>query len=107
MIHGDDSQSFVVICVTLLAIHQVGITSEKNNSSKDQAWYAEFLIEINLKILLRKTGERLIFKIAFMSLHIAPGASFTKLVCVSDVTFGNFLIRNTYNFVQQCNSFYF
>jgi hypothetical protein len=35
-----------------------------------QAWYAEFLLEIDLKILLRKTGARLIFKIALTSLHI-------------------------------------
>jgi hypothetical protein len=34
-----------------------------------QAWYAEFL----LKILLRKTGARLNFKIALLSLHIYPG----------------------------------
>jgi hypothetical protein len=37
------------------------------------AWYAEFLLEIDLKILLRKTGARLIFKIALISLHIDPG----------------------------------
>jgi hypothetical protein len=30
-----------------------------------------------------------------------PGASFTKLTCVSDVTFGNFFIQNTINFLQQ------
>jgi hypothetical protein len=42
----------------------------------NQAWYAEFLLEINLKILLRKTGARLNFKIALVSLHIDPG-----LVC--------------------------
>ncbi len=34
-----------------------------------------------------------------------PGASFTKLTCVSDVTLGNFLLCNTYNYAQQCNSF--
>jgi hypothetical protein len=44
------------------------------------AWYAEFLLEVDLKILLRKTGARLIFKIALISLHIDPaGASFTML----------------------------
>jgi hypothetical protein len=37
------------------------------------AWYAEFLLEIDLKILLRKTGARLIFKIALISLHFDPG----------------------------------
>jgi hypothetical protein len=37
---------------------------------EDQAWYAEFLLEIDLKILLR---ARLIFKIALMSLQIDPG----------------------------------
>jgi hypothetical protein len=36
------------------------------------AWYAEFLLEIDLKILLKKTGARLIFKIALISLHIDP-----------------------------------
>jgi hypothetical protein len=36
------------------------------------AWYAEFLLEIDLKILLRKIGARLIFKIALISLHIDP-----------------------------------
>jgi hypothetical protein len=39
--------------------------------SNSQAWYAEFLLEIDLKILPRKTGARLIFKIALMSLHVA------------------------------------
>jgi hypothetical protein len=41
--------------------------------SKDQAWYAEFLLEIDLKILLRKTGVRLNFKITLISLHMDPG----------------------------------
>jgi hypothetical protein len=41
----------------------------------DQAWYAEFLLEIDLKILLRKTEARLIFKIIRTSLHIDPGAA--------------------------------
>jgi hypothetical protein len=36
------------------------------------AWYAEFLLEIDLKILLRKTGARLSFKIALLSLHVDP-----------------------------------
>jgi hypothetical protein len=37
------------------------------------AWYAEFLLEIDLNILLRKTGARLNFKMALISLHIHPG----------------------------------
>ncbi len=37
-----------------------------------QASYAEFLLEIDLKILLRKTGARLNFKIELISLHIDP-----------------------------------
>jgi hypothetical protein len=37
-----------------------------------QAWYAEFLLEINIKALLRKTAARLVFKIALMFLHIDP-----------------------------------
>jgi hypothetical protein len=37
---------------------------------KYQAWYAEFLLEIDLKTLLRKTGARLNFKIALISLHL-------------------------------------
>jgi hypothetical protein len=36
------------------------------------AWYAEFLLNIDLKILLRKTEARLNFKIALISLHIDP-----------------------------------
>jgi hypothetical protein len=36
------------------------------------AWYAEFLLEIDLKILIIKTGARLNFKIALTSLHIWP-----------------------------------
>jgi hypothetical protein len=40
--------------------------------NKDEAWYAEFLLEMDLKILLRKIGARLIFKIALISLHIDP-----------------------------------
>jgi hypothetical protein len=47
-------------------------TQDLFNRFQDQAWYAEFLLEINLKILLRKTGARLNFKIALMSLHIDP-----------------------------------
>jgi hypothetical protein len=43
------------------------------------AWYAEFLLEIDLKILLRKTRARLNFKVALISLHIDPDASFTVL----------------------------
>jgi hypothetical protein len=39
----------------------------------DLAWYAKFLLEIDLKVLLRKTGARLNFKIALISLHIDPG----------------------------------
>jgi hypothetical protein len=39
----------------------------------NQAWYAELLLEINLKILLRKTGARLNFKIALIFLHIDLG----------------------------------
>jgi hypothetical protein len=34
--------------------------------------HAEFLLEIDLKILLRKTGARLNFKIALTSLHTEP-----------------------------------
>jgi hypothetical protein len=39
---------------------------------------AEFLLEINLKILLRKTGARLKFKIALISLHIDPEPIFEE-----------------------------
>jgi hypothetical protein len=39
---------------------------------RDLAWYAEFLLELDLKILLRKTGTRLIFKIILLFLHIDP-----------------------------------
>jgi hypothetical protein len=38
----------------------------------DLGSYTEFLLEINLKILLRKPGARLIFKIALIYLHIDP-----------------------------------
>jgi hypothetical protein len=46
---------------------------------KDQllAGYEEFLLEIDLKILLRKTGARLNFKIALISLNTGPG-----LICL-------------------------
>jgi hypothetical protein len=39
------------------------------------SWYAEFLREIDLKILLRKTVARLNFKITLMSLQIDPDAN--------------------------------
>jgi hypothetical protein len=42
-------------------------------------WYSIILLEIDLKILLRKTGARLNFKIALISLHIDPGIN-----CVAD-----------------------
>jgi hypothetical protein len=38
-----------------------------------QFWFAEFLLKMDLKILLRKTGARSNFKIALVSLHIDPG----------------------------------
>jgi hypothetical protein len=41
-------------------------------------WCAEFLLEIDLKILLRKTGARLIFKIALISLHVDSGTNIQK-----------------------------
>jgi hypothetical protein len=41
-----------------------------------QAWYAEFLLEIELKILLRKTGARLNFKIALIYLCILTSSKF-------------------------------
>jgi hypothetical protein len=36
----------------------------------EAAWYAEFLLEINGKILLRKTAVRLKFNITLINLHI-------------------------------------
>jgi hypothetical protein len=33
------------------------------------------------------------------------GPSFTKLTCVSDLSFGDFILWNTYNFLKQCNKF--
>jgi hypothetical protein len=47
-----------------------------SNYSGDQAWYAEFLLEIDLKILLRKTEARLNLRIAPISFHFDP-----RLVC--------------------------
>jgi hypothetical protein len=46
------------------------------------AWYAELLLEMNLKILLRKTGARLNFKIALKSLHIDPAIKLSQEVVV-------------------------
>ncbi len=40
------------------------------------AWYAEFLLEIDLNIIIRKTAERLNFKIALISLHIDTDVSY-------------------------------
>jgi hypothetical protein len=37
-----------------------------------RAWYAEFLLEVDLKILLRQTEAGLNFKISLISLHIDP-----------------------------------
>jgi hypothetical protein len=37
------------------------------------AWYAEFLLEIDLEILPRKNGERLNLKIELISLYIDLG----------------------------------
>jgi hypothetical protein len=55
----------------------------------DLAWYAEFILEINLKILLRKTGARLNFKIALISLHIDPGPTSNISSCEkSSIFFG-------------------
>ncbi len=48
-------------------------------ATHNQARYAEFLLENDLQILLRKTGARLTLAIKLISLHIDPGASFTLL----------------------------
>ncbi len=37
-----------------------------------QGWYAEFMLEIDLEVLLRKTGARLNLKIDLIFLHINP-----------------------------------
>jgi hypothetical protein len=42
---------------------------------RHQAWYAEFLLEIDLKYSLIKTGARLNLKIKLISLHIGPDPS--------------------------------
>jgi hypothetical protein len=42
------------------------------------AWYAEFLVEIDLKNLLRKTVTRFNLKIILISLHIDPGLVFDR-----------------------------
>jgi hypothetical protein len=44
---------------------------------QDQARHAEFLLEINLKILLSKAGARLSLKTGLLSLPIDPGVPFT------------------------------
>jgi hypothetical protein len=44
----------------------------KSENFQNLARYAEFLLEINLKILLRKTGPRLNLKFTLKSLHIHP-----------------------------------
>jgi hypothetical protein len=49
------------------------ILGYQSRELRSQVWYAEFLLEIDLKILLRKIGARLNFKIALKSLHIDPG----------------------------------
>jgi hypothetical protein len=41
----------------------------------DQAWYVEFLLEIDLKNLLGKTGVRLILKTELIFLNIDPGVN--------------------------------
>jgi hypothetical protein len=52
------------------------------------------LLELDLKILLRKTGARLNFKIALMSLHIdAAGLAFTNLNIKFDCNSGPHCIR--------------
>jgi hypothetical protein len=48
--------------------------------SKTLAWYAEFLLEINLRILSRKIGARLNFKIALISLHSDPDAGIADVL---------------------------
>jgi hypothetical protein len=54
--------------------------------TRDQAWYAEFLLEIDLKILMRKTGARLILKIELKSLHINPARKNFSLRLLSKTT---------------------
>jgi hypothetical protein len=41
----------------------------------------------------------------FLLIGLSPGASSTNFTCISDVSFGNFLIWNTNNFAKYCSSF--
>jgi hypothetical protein len=50
-------------------------------------------------LLLQKTSKFIQVHL-FSSKRKEPGASFTKLTCVSDVTFGNFLWWKAHNFIQ-------
>jgi hypothetical protein len=59
------------LCVLLSIFHQATTTT----TNRDQAWNAELLLEMELKILLRKTGARLILKIALMFLHFDPDSA--------------------------------
>jgi hypothetical protein len=56
---------------------------------------------------MRKIGASLNFKIELGSLHIRPGASFTKLTHTLDVNFGSFLLCYAQGFVNYNNSFFF
>jgi hypothetical protein len=69
--------------------------------------HAEFLLQNDLKFLLRKIGARFSLKIDFISLHTWPGALFTKLTYVFDVSFGKFLLLNPHNFTILNYIFYF
>jgi hypothetical protein len=57
----------------LFPCHLPGLPSVPEPQLWLQALYAEFLLEIDVKILLRKTGARSNLKISLISLHIDPG----------------------------------
>jgi hypothetical protein len=56
-----------------------------------QALYAECLLELNLKILLRKTGPRLNFKTALIFMHIDAGLNINSR---QDLYFIVFLVES-------------
>jgi hypothetical protein len=55
-----------------LGLVREALAGQVTRSSRKLACYAEFLLDINLKILLRKTGVRLNLKIELVYLNIDP-----------------------------------
>ncbi len=68
--------------------------------------HAEFLLEINLKILLRKTGVRLNLKIELISLHIRLGSICIEICAILKLNLAPVFLSKILRTILSMNSAY-